>query len=313
MSGSPTRHRPRAPTHRRDRVPRVKALVLGGTGMLGHKVSEVFSSRFDTWSTVRSAPQSNGILPAERVIPGVHVEDLDTVAVAVATARPDVIVNCVGIVKQLAAAKAAIPSIEVNALFPHRLAKLAESVGAQMIQISTDCVFSGRKGFYSEGDEPDPVDLYGRTKQLGETECEHTLTVRTSIVGRELTGANGLLEWFLLQSGSVRGFRRAIFSGVTTRTLAETLALVIEEHPTLNGVWHVASEPINKYDLLREFARVNHRDLRIEPDDSVEIDRSLNDKRFRAATQTTRPAWPEMLDELTRDPTPYEELRAIAC
>jgi dTDP-4-dehydrorhamnose reductase len=291
----------------------VKVLVLGGFGMLGHKVCEVFSARFDLWVTVRSAPAGVEVAAVERTITEVRAEDFESVALAVTDVRPDVIVNCIGIVKQLAAAKSAIPSIEVNALFPHRVAKLAESLDARMIQISTDCVFSGRKGFYSEGDEPDPVDLYGRTKLLGETEYEHTLTVRTSIVGRELTGANGLLEWFLLQSGSVRGFRRAIFSGLTTRALAETLALVIEEHPTLNGVWHVASEPINKYDLLGEFARVYHRDVRIEPDDSVEIDRSLDDKRFRAATQITQPAWPEMLDELARDPTPYEELRAIAC
>lgn len=292
----------------------MKVLIFGGTGMLGHKVWEVFVDRFETLATRRSeALQPPVRLPREQAIDHVSADDIGSVRQAFEIAQPDVVVNCIGIVKQLAAAKSAIPSIEINALFPHRLAAIAEEGGARLIHISTDCVFSGRKGGYTEEDEPDPVDLYGRTKFLGETTHEHALTIRTSIVGRELAGAHGLLEWFLAQRGPVRGFRRAIFSGLTTHALAETLALVIEEYPDLHGLWHVASEPISKYDLLHEFARVYDRGVEIEPDDSLTIDRSLDDRRFRATTGIPRPSWPHMVEALARDTTPYEELRAVAC
>src|SRR5258705_5380814 len=150
-----------------------------------------------------------------------------------------------------------------------------------MIQISTDCVFSGRRGGYSEDDEADPVDLFGREKVLGEAPYDHTLTIRTSIIGRELAGAHGLLEWFLAQTGTIRGYTRAFFSGVTTQTLAQTLAQVISEHPQLSGTWHVAGEKIAKYDLLLRLAGMYQHDVEINADDRVQIDRSLDDTRFR--------------------------------
>jgi len=280
--------------------------------MLGHKVVDVLGRRCDVWATLRSSAAIPRLAP-ERVVSRIDAADLRSVDSAVETVRPDVLINCVGIVKQVAAPKSAIPSIEVNALFPHRLAQLAEARGARVIQISTDCVFSGRRGNYSEQDLPDPVDLYGRTKLLGELESPHTLTIRTSIVGRELSDAHGLLEWFLAQSGVVRGFRRAVFSGLTTEALAKTLAAIIAEHRDLTGVWHVASEPIDKYTLLRRFADVYEHRVDIEPDDSVEIDRSLDDTRFRSATGIAQPTWDEMLDALARDPVPYGDPRAVAC
>lgn len=282
--------------------------------MLGHKLVEVFSPRFETYATLRAAGSNTPLrLPPAQTLTGVSAEDLDSVKRAVSTVQPGVIVNCIGIVKQLPAARDPVPSIEVNALFPHRLAGIAAAVGARMIQISTDCVFSGRKGGYTEVDEPDPPDLYGRTKLLGETTYDHALTVRTSIVGRELNGTHGLLEWFLAQRGAVRGFTQAFFSGLTTHALAETLRLVLEKHADLHGLWHVASQPISKYDLLHEFARAFERDIRIEADDSVRIDRSLDDRRFREKTGTVAPSWPEMIDDLVREPTAYGKRRAVAC
>jgi dTDP-4-dehydrorhamnose reductase len=291
----------------------MRILILGGTGMLGHKLQQSFAPRFDTFATVRSSASASIVEPAGRLITDVTAEDLHSVSRALDDVEPQVVVNCIGIVKQLDAAKDPIPSIEVNALFPHRLADAAKAAGARTIHISTDCVFSGLKGRYTEEDPPDPVDLYGRTKLLGEVSYDNTLTIRTSIVGRELIGAHGLLEWFLAQSGPVKGFRKAIFSGLTTQALAETLALVITDYPDLSGLWHVASEPIDKYQLLREFARLYDRDVEIEPDDSVVIDRSLDDARFRAATGIARPSWPELLEALAKDPTPYDDARAVAC
>jgi dTDP-4-dehydrorhamnose reductase len=291
----------------------MKILVLGASGMLGHKVWSILGSRFETLGTVREPIGHRVFAGGDRIVTGVRVDDLPSVHHVVSEARPDVVVNCVGIVKQLSAARAHIPSIAVNALFPHQLAELTASIGARMIQISTDCVFSGRRGGYREDDEPDPVDLYGRTKLLGETGYDHTLTIRTSIIGRELAGAHGLLEWFLSQTGDVRGYTRAIFSGVTTQTLAETLGHLIADQPQLAGTWHVAGEKISKYDLIRRLADVYERDVVIEPDDRVAIDRSLDDTRFRTATALPRPDWDGMLEELRRDPTQYGEVRAAAC
>ena len=291
----------------------MKILVLGASGMLGHKVWSILGNRFETLGTVREPIAHPAFAGGDSIVAGVRVDDLLSVQDVVSKVRPDVVVNCIGIVKQLAAAQAHIPSIAVNALFPHQLAELAASVGARMIQISTDCVFSGRRGGYREDDEPDPIDLYGRTKLLGETPYDHTLTIRTSIIGRELVGAHGLLEWFLSQTGEVRGYTRAIFSGVTTETLAETLGQLIADQPQLAGTWHVAGEKISKYDLLRSLVDVYESDVVIKPDDSVVIDRSLDDTRFRNATELPRPGWADMLEELRRDPTPYGEVRAAAC
>ena len=212
-------------------------------------------------------------------------EAFETVQRAITSVRPDVVINCIGIVKQAAAAHDAITSISINSLLPHRLAALCRTEGARLIQISTDCVFSGRAGRYTEDDLPDPVDLYGRSKLLGEVADGDCLTVRTSIVGRELVGANGLLEWFLAQEGSVRGFRRAIFSGLTAEALARLLAAVVCDHRGLTGIRHVAAQPISKFDLLCMLKRAYHAPLEIVPDDEFVCDRSLDARKFEHDTQ----------------------------
>ena len=220
----------------------MRVLILGGSGMLGHKLWQTFRGRFDAYVTFRQpagAYARTGLFDPARSIGGVSAGDFDSVTRAFARARPEAVVNCVGIVKQDAAAKDPSTSIAVNALFPHRLAALCGAAGARLVHLSTDCVFSGRGGNYSEADDPDASDLYGRTKLLGEVGGENCLTIRTSMIGRELSGAHGLLEWFLSQEGGrVRGFRRAVFSGFTTGALAGLLARVVGERPELSGVWH---------------------------------------------------------------------------
>jgi dTDP-4-dehydrorhamnose reductase len=295
-------------------VTAVKVLVLGGSGMLGHKVWQVFSARFDTYVTLRRPPgeQAAALFDHGRTLTGITAEDDEALVRALAEVEPDVVLNCIGIVKQAAAAKDPVTSITVNALFPHRLARLCANAGARMIQISTDCVFSGRTGHYSEDDPADPQDLYGRTKLLGETSYDHTVTLRTSIIGRELSGANGLLEWFLSQNGRtpVRGYTRAVFSGLTTEALAVTLARIAADHEGLSGIWHVAADPISKFDLLVELGRVFGRETSIVPDETVVIDRSLDGDRFRNATGIEPPSWPQMLARLAADETPYAAIRS---
>ena len=283
--------------------------------MLGHKLWQKFSGRFDAYVTFRGAASAyahTGLFDAARSIGGVSAQDFDSVSRAFAAVRPDAVVNCIGIVKHDAAAKDPLTSITVNSLFPHRLAQLARAAGARLIHLSTDSVLSGRAGNYSESDKSDAEDLYGRTKLLGEVGGPGALTVRTSMIGRELSGAHGLVEWFLSQKGGrVRGFRRAVFSGFTTPALAEILADIIERRPELEGVWNVAAEPINKFDLLTLVRDYYGLGIEIEPDENFVCDRSLDGRRFREAADFEPPAWPLMVEQMRRDSTPYEEIRRV--
>jgi dTDP-4-dehydrorhamnose reductase len=290
----------------------MRVLILGGTGMLGHRLWQVCAQRFETFASVRRTPSDYRyleIFDEARLIGQVLAEDFAGVERAIESVNPDAVVNCIGIVKQDESAKNPIASITVNSLFPHRVAQAVLNTGGRLIHLSTDCVFSGRRGYYSETDVADAEDLYGRSKLLGEVLGERCLTLRTSMIGRELHGSHGLLEWFLSQSGVVQGFRRAVFSGFTTAALARLIADVIDRHPQLNGLWHVAAEPITKFDLLTLVKQTYGLATKIEPDDTFVCDRSLNGTRFRETTGIQPPSWTEMIEELRADPTPYEEIR----
>lgn len=292
----------------------MRVLVLGVSGMLGHKLWQVFKPRFETWGTTLGSfaelEPFGDLFERERVLTYVDILNSDSLVHAVAAIRPDVVVNAVGIIKQLPSAKDAITSLSINALFPHRLANLCQASGARLIHISTDCVFSGRKGMYSEDDVSDAEDLYGRTKYLGEVSEPGSLTVRTSIIGRELVTSNSLVEWFLGNRGStVRGFRQAIYSGFPTIVLADIIAHVIEQFPNLYGLYQVSSDPISKHDLLCLMRDAYGIDVKIEPDDNLKIDRSLDSTRFRQAVEYAPPGWPELAGAMATDPLPYQNWR----
>jgi dTDP-4-dehydrorhamnose reductase len=226
----------------------MRVMVIGATGTLGHRLCLDWAERFECWGTVRAPvedPVAELLAPA-RLIAGISAEDPDTLRSALETARPDVVVNCVGAVKQAEAGQQPIPAIRINSLFPHELAAACRESSARMIHVSTDCVFSGERGRYSEQDVPDAADLYGRSKLLGEISGEGLLTLRTSLIGRELRSSLGLLEWLISnRGGSVKGFSRAVFSGLTTIALASEIGVVIEEHPGLEGIWHLASSALS--------------------------------------------------------------------
>jgi dTDP-4-dehydrorhamnose reductase len=291
----------------------MRVLILGGSGMLGHKLWHAFATRFDTYVSFRGNPESYaqyGVFDQSRSLSGLTAESVDGFARAIEKVDPGVVVNCIGVVKQTAAASDPLSSIEVNALFPHKLARLCRLADARLIHLSTDCVFSGRKGNYAETDTPDAEDLYGRTKLLGEVTGEGCLTIRTSMIGRELCGTQGLLEWFLSQRGRrVRGFKGSVFSGFTTDALAGIIADVIAEHRNLSGVWHVASEPINKFYLLALIKKTYAIDIEIEPDEDFKCDRSLDGTRFSKATGIEAIGWLEMIAAAKADLTPYDEIR----
>ena len=215
--------------------------------------------------------------------------------------HPDVVVNAIGIVKQLPEANESIPSIEINALFPHRLALLCKNINARMIHLSTDCIFSGNEGNYKESDTSDPDDLYGRTKLLGEVNEKHCLTLRTSMIGLELSRKKNLLEWFLAQKETVQGYKRAIFSGFTTLELSRIIEDMILNFPDACGIYHVSSDPISKFDLLSLIKKGLKLPLEINPDESFTCDRSLDSNKFRQEFNYHPPSWEEMIDELCKD------------
>ena len=280
----------------------MRILILGGDGMLGHRLLMHLQDRHETKVTLRrelAAYERYGLFTLENSYWSVEAKDTERLLEVMGDFRPEAVVNAVGIVKQRGAAKEAIPSLEINALLPHRLALLCRAAGARLVHLSTDCVFSGRKGNYTEDDIPDAEDLYGRTKLLGEVTDAGCITLRTSIIGLELSRRTGLIEWFLAQRGEIRGFTKAIYTGLTTAEMSHVIERVLVEHPHLSGVWQVASEPINKYDLLVRFSEVLGRDdVHIVPDDTVSIDRSLLPVAFERATGYSAPGWNEMLKEL---------------
>jgi dTDP-4-dehydrorhamnose reductase len=280
----------------------VRVLILGGDGMLGHRLLRSLSGEHEVRVTLRpeeGAYHGHGLFHAANSFFGVDVRDHDRLVDVFARFRPQAVVNAAGVVKQRPEAKDSLTSIEINALFPHRLARLCAATGARLVHVSTDCVFSGRRGSYRETDRPDPEDLYGRTKLLGELHEAPALTLRSSIIGLEIGRAQGLVEWFLASRGTVKGFRRAIYSGLTTHEMARVIGGLLVRHPDLSDLFHVASAPIDKYTLLSQLARALGRDdVRIEPDDQLVCDRSLSAEAFRAATGYVAPSWEEMLREL---------------
>lgn len=281
----------------------MRILVLGASGMLGSAMFRTFGSAkgFDVWGTARSTSALKFFDAGlrEKMLVGVDVEKVDALLHLFSQVRPDVVVNCVGLVKQLSNASAVLDAVPLNSVLPHRLASLCSVAGARLVHISTDCVFSGKKGEkYGEGDTPDAYDVYGRSKLLGEVDYVNAITLRTSIIGHELDGNRSLIDWFLSQEGSVRGYAKAIFSGLPTVELANVVKDYVINRPELHGVYHVSVDPINKYELLKLVADVYKKRIEVHRFDDFVIDRSLDSSRFQVATGYTPPKWPELIQKM---------------
>ena len=278
----------------------MRILVLGVTGMLGNAVWRVFaeSSEHQIWGTLRSEGARSLFAKKSRdnLITGIDALDHDALVSVLERVRPDVIINCVGLIKQLADAKDPLSALPINAMLPHRLAKLCGLSGARLVHVSTDCVFSGRKGGYVEADISDAEDLYGKSKFIGELHnLPHAITLRTSIIGHELNTRFALVDWFLSQRGSVKGYSSAVFSGLPTVELARVIKDYVIPAPDLYGLYHVSTEPIDKLSLLKLVAEIYGHKIQITPDDQVCIDRSLNSSLFREVTGYVPPSWPELV------------------
>ena len=289
----------------------MKILTLGSTGMLGHTIIRKLSSDFEVIGTVRQKKLSDKFLANFSnidFIASTSVEDFSDLKEKIKKTKPDVIINCIGIIKQLEAAKNPIMSIEVNSLFPHKLAEFTNKEDIKLIHFSTDCVFSGKKGGYTMQDIPDPVDLYGKTKLLGELSGKGCLTIRSSIIGRELYSRNGFVEWFLSNKGKkVRGYSKAIYSGFTTIEMCNIIKNIIKNNLNLEGVYQIASQPISKYQLLIIIKKALGLDIDVESYDGVVCDRSLDGKEFEQTTNYKSPSWDEMIKEFAKDNKFYDK------
>lgn len=290
-----------------------RALILGGTGMLGHEAVRTFARSYEVHASVRSPESAEAFgLPAtlhrfDAFEPATLPDLLDLV-------EPSVVLNCIGIVKQLEDANRPLPAITLNALFPHQVAAACTARGCRLIHVSTDCVFSGSLPLgqaYTEQDVADARDLYGLTKLLGEVTEPPALTIRTSIIGWELARGVGLLAWFAAQDGKeVQGYTKAVFSGLTTRALSELLVLVARSYPELTGLYHVSADPITKFDLVHLLRDRLDLDTAIRPVDEPIVNRALDSSSFTQETGLTVPSWTEMLDNYLASERELDEAKA---
>ena len=282
----------------------MRLLILGGSGMLGHQLWRGLHAQHDTWVTLRRPVADFAVHNLFDEAKAIQLDDItDDTALerALGQAKPEAVINCVGLIKQRDEASDEALTLRVNAEFPHRLAKRCGEAGARLIHFSTDCIFAGTKGNYTESDPSDAADLYGQSKHQGEVADAHCVTLRTSVIGHELGTNLALLDWFLSQRGqAISGFTKAIYSGFTTLEMARIVDRILTQHPALSGVWHVASESISKFALLQLCREKLGWEGVIEPNDEFVCDRSLNADRFNQATGYTPPSWEAMISELAQ-------------
>lgn len=281
-----------------------KVLILGVTGMLGHTLYKMMFEKnkdFDVHGTTRN---SYGLekyfseAECRSIQSGVDADNFDTLRNAITSVNPDIIINCIGIIKQLPIAHDPLTAITINAQLPHKIAHLAKKVGARLIHISTDCIFNGAKGNYTEEDSSNAEDLYGRTKFLGEVTYPHCITLRTSIIGHELKTEFSLIDWFMSQEDEINGFTKAIYSGFPTYEMVNIITNYVIPNHKLSGLYHVSSEAISKYDLLTIMKDVYKKDIKINPYADFILDRSLNSDKFQKHTGYKAPSWQTMLSNM---------------
>ncbi|MEQ8352774.1 MAG: SDR family oxidoreductase [Leptospiraceae bacterium] len=281
-----------------------RILILGASGMLGSSLVRYFhQNEYPCFGTIRSESWKRYFSNSmhDSLIDGINVLTEDDLLRAFKKSRPDLVINCIGIIKQQSAAHEPMQAIPINAWLPHRLSAICDLLGSRLIQISTDCVFRGDRGGYSEQDHPDATDLYGKTKELGEvSESSNAITLRTSIIGHELASNYSLVDWFLSQSNTVQGYTRAMYSGFPTIELAEIIRNHIIPRSELNGLYHVSSEPISKFELLKLIAARYKHEIDIVPESSTEINRVLLSDQFRTIAEYTPPSWTDLVDKMYR-------------
>ena len=289
----------------------MKVCVLGAGGLLGHMLIRVLGETIDVYGTTRESRSDSSplarFLPQDKWIDNIDASKFDSINKVFSTTNFDTVINCIGLIKQRNAQTTEHEMMLINAEFPHRLAQVVNQQGARVIHISTDCVFSGDKGNYVETDTPDPVDVYGKSKLLGELNDVKNLTLRTSHIGRELTIRKSFIEWLLSQkSGHVEGYGHAIYSGLTSQELARLISELLNAKKGITGMFHVSSQPISKLEIINKLNELLNLEINVTSDSKVQINRSLNSDKFRLATNLIPHNWDQMLSDFCKDQKNYE-------
>jgi dTDP-4-dehydrorhamnose reductase len=283
----------------------MKILIIGATGMLGYSLFSNLSeySNLDVYGTIRNIKGKENFFREyiDKIIEGVEIDNIRNVENVISHLKPDVVINCIGLIKQHDISKQHTDAISINSLLPHQLASICSRFESKFIHFSTDCIFSGVKGGYVEGDIPDAIDLYGKSKRLGEVDYSPHLTLRTSIIGHELSSNVSLIDWFLSQENKTKGFSKAIFSGLPTCVIAKLLAECILAKPELTGVYHLSVDPIDKLSLLKLVAGIYNKEIEIEESTELIIDRSLNSDRLRKLINFKAPTWESLISDMNSD------------
>ena len=286
----------------------MKLLILGGSGMVGHRLAKKLSNQYELFSLLRKRPDLDSNQFFEKVLPKnqcIFIDDIneyENLNNIVKKILPDIIINCIGVIKQRDKVENVLNMRRINSLLPHVLNQICNKNKIKLIHLSTDCVFSGTKGNYQESDNPDPIDEYGKSKLLGEIKKGNALTIRTSFIGPELFNKKSLFEWVKSQkNGEIDGFTNAIYSGLTTLAFSEIIENIIDKHQNLNGIWHISSNPISKFDLIEMINQKFNLKIKINRNSSFRCDRSLNSSKFQEETKIQIPSWRTMIDNLYQD------------
>lgn len=280
----------------------MKVLVLGAGGLIGHKLFQLLRSDTEVYAALHHT-SAHPLFGGSNIFSGIDVLEFDRLTQLIGDVNADVILNCVGITKRNPNINDLELTIATNAHFPHRLASWAKTNKKRVIHFSTDCVFDGTAGPYSEHCNTTALDIYGKTKALGEIDYPHTLTVRSSFIGRELKAKTELLEWALSCRGkTIRGFDKAYYSGVSTICMARVIKRIIVEHQNLSGLYQLATDkPISKLALLNQINHSFQLGMKIETDSSFETRPTLIGTRLKSAINLAIPSWKDMLDELAAE------------
>lgn len=293
----------------------MRVLIVGAGGMLGYTLYRFLSEApsLQVSGTLRTPLPPGSPGSTDMLHEGIDVTDQAALETLVRRLSPDVVINCVGLVKQLESANDPVAAIELNALLPHRLARLCSGISARLIHFSTDCVFAGTHGDYRETAASDAEDLYGRSKRLGEVDYDGHLTLRTSIIGHALHHQLSLIDWFLNQRQPIKGFADVVFSGLPTVEIARLLVERVLPRRDLQGLYHLSAQPIDKDQLLRLVARRYGHDPGIEAIHEPKLDRSLNSKRLRQALNYSPPDWESLVAAMHADyASTYAPMRAAS-
>ena len=282
----------------------MKILILGSNGLVGNTISRYFFEKenYQTIAILRDYSKLKLFHKKfhQKFLVIENILDYEKTKKIIKSVKPDILINCLGITnKEITNNPKQIEKfIIINSLFPHWLQRLCSNIDARLIHFSTDCIFSGKKGFYSEKDIPDPPDIYGRSKLLGELNYENTLTIRKSVIGHELASKNGLLEWFLAQNNCVQGYKNVIFSGITVLELARLIDTYIIPRSDLKGILNISGQSISKFDLLKILANVYNKSIEIIPNESMNINRTLNGSQFNKLTGYRISPWSSLIKSM---------------